>query len=1574
MARNEDWEPIMTARKMLLRALMFSALCLPVAANADDTDIYVGGEKATGAQTNVLIVLDNSANWSNAAGWSSTQGEAELAALKKVIDTLDETINVGVMMHAPQGSGYVRFAVRKMGVTERGALLKNFNDIMSTAPTAPQDKVSQSANGDNLMEEVFRYFNGKARVNAANTDSKQDYPGNTEYYLTTAGGGVSAELQAAPHPAASLAPHAYASLGASDYTAPADAALGCAKNYVIWVGNTYLSGQGSSARLAAAGSLIGVTADTTVIPGDAAITDRWADEWARFMRFYGVKTGLLDKKGNPIYNNIRTYTVDVYPPQPAQCDADPTAAGCQEGASQSDQHKILKSVASAGGGKYFAASNTSDLERSLRLIFAEIQTVNSVFASATLPVSVNTQGTFENQIYIGVFRPDGNARPRWLGNLKEYKFARWCDTNNDDVVDPEEPKFDDTVRSPVCTNPDPTKPAPLLKLYLADRFNKPAIDDKNNTGFIDLEATSFWTQPSTFWNFYPIPSALGSDAPDGPTVERGGAAYKLRQQYAGGRNVFTCGTNCLAPTATADQRTLGNNPFAVSNSSVVNKLQVSGVVAVNYLWRYGNKVVAYAPNHGFVDGDLVTISGVTAPVEFNGTFSVTRGPWTPLNDYFLFTLAESPKLATGDCYIDTAPCISDFWYNPQPTAGGWLPVNVSKASTQLSVSSLTVDPVLLTATATLTSGHTIGSGDKISFTGATQSFLQGDQIVSSVTGSSVTFPISPTFPATPATTVGTSTAGTSPGLANVLVRRAVSRPHLVQVLVNVTTNPQQLNSQFYAIGLPVRLNAVVPSEYNGTWIISGIGSDCDVDNNLTAAQRKLTYCFSYLRSPDPGVDIKVSTITAPLAGYLFRHVWLYDYSEYPAALYSYAIIAVPQETSGGLSNETKLAITGSIAEPAYNGQWPVSNLFVNPLNPVNGWRLFQISRIPVKPFPTFYEKQSQAIKSGSDTTTGQSLVDWVRGTDLFEDENQNGVKSDVRASIHADVLHSRPLMINYGGATGIVGFYGSNDGMLHAVKGGITDADGGEKWAFIPDEFINRTKLLRLYRNTPIVRYPNLQCDLGALPRNYFWDGLLTAYQGPVPATSTNAADRKVYLFAGMRRGGRSYYAFDVTNPDAPLFLWRINGDQGGDFAMLGQTWSEPRVIKIKGTKVVDGAPVDDVRVVLAFGAGYDDVDDDKPAGSVRGNRTGGVGYGVFLVDAFTGARLNLLSPPAGVRNYSIPADVSAVDVNGDGYIERLYAVDTGGDIFRFELDESAAPGTLKHAIHVARLGDVDVDGGADARKFMFGPSVVPFTKDGKTAMNILVGSGDREKPLANRTDSALTCAAPPSGTAGGYYTDTYYGKPVKDRFYAVIDDLDLSADAATAAQQVADANTVPVLEADLHEVNATPDSLSRFELTSGKKGWYVTLRTDTDADATTWDEEKTVNAPRVVTGVVFFGTNTPQKPDTSKGICSNLGVAQGYAIDPFSGMPVFNRDGSVDASGNSTFSQNDYAAVYDGAGLPPTVTAGPVDIGGDRYRFLIGGGGTGKESKSAVQATRVDAPLSGTRTKVYWYYQAEDK
>jgi type IV pilus assembly protein PilY1 len=158
---------------------------------------------------------------------------------------------------------------------------------------------------------------------------------------------------------------------------------------------------------------------------------------------------------------------------------------------------LLESMANQGHGRYFAATSTTALRDALETVFKEVQSVNSVFSSVTLPVAVNVRGTNLNQVYLGNFRPDPDATPRWFGNLKEYQLAFNSNTN---------------------------------KVYLAD-VNGLAVESPGS-GFVVDDAISYWTSSSTFWSYAPSgnpPSA--SDSPDGPVVEKGGVAQRIRALY-----------------------------------------------------------------------------------------------------------------------------------------------------------------------------------------------------------------------------------------------------------------------------------------------------------------------------------------------------------------------------------------------------------------------------------------------------------------------------------------------------------------------------------------------------------------------------------------------------------------------------------------------------------------------------------------------------------------------------------------------------------------------------------------------------------------------------------------------------------------------------------------------------------------------------------------------------------------------------------------------------------------------------------------------------------------------------------
>jgi type IV pilus assembly protein PilY1 len=104
--------------------------------------------------------------------------------------------------------------------------------------------------------------------------------------------------------------------------------------------------------------------------------------------------------------NVATYTLDVYNAQP-----------------DVRQNRLLMSMARHGGGRYFAARNEDAILQALRDILIDVQSVNSVFTSASVPINATNRTQYENQVYIGMFRPDDDARPRWYGNLKRFQVG-----------------------------------------------------------------------------------------------------------------------------------------------------------------------------------------------------------------------------------------------------------------------------------------------------------------------------------------------------------------------------------------------------------------------------------------------------------------------------------------------------------------------------------------------------------------------------------------------------------------------------------------------------------------------------------------------------------------------------------------------------------------------------------------------------------------------------------------------------------------------------------------------------------------------------------------------------------------------------------------------------------------------------------------------------------------------------------------------------------------------------------------------------------------------------------------------
>jgi len=429
------------------------------------------------------------------------------------------------------------------------------------------------------------------------------------------------------------------------------------------------------------------------------------------------------------------------------------------------------------------------------------------------------------------------------------------------------------------------------------------------------------------------------------------------------------------------------------------------------------------------------------------------------------------------------------------------------------------------------------------------------------------------------------------------------------------------------------------------------------------------------------------------------------------------------------------------------------------------------------------------------TTTGlpQTLVNFMIGEDV-DNEIPGGSPTLTRPSLHGDEIHSRPVPVDYGGSTGVVVYYGSNDGTLRAVDANTN----AEMWAFIAPEFYNPAPVMppatptgfaRLYANSPQISYFGMPSGITPTPapKNYYFDGSIGLYQG-----TNNSA---VWIYPTMRRGGRMIYAFDVTNPSQPVYKWKVGcpsltSDTGCTAGMsgIGQTWSTPVVAaNINGYS----GPV------IVVGGGYDPCED---ANTPTPNCTTPKGAGVYVLDAFTG---NLIDFFPTTR--SVAADVSLISVAQAGVVDHAYAVDTGGNIYRIDFGSTVGSWSIHEVAYTNGAG----------RKFLFAPALLS-APGGK--VYVAVGSGDREHPLQSE----------------------YPYSQVLNRFYVYLDDL-----SSTSATNLDDTDSM------YDFTSPTSCSTSGVLPNSDMKGWFMDLNQYGQG-------EQTVTTAVIAAGMVAFSTNRP--------------------------------------------------------------------------------------------------------------------
>lgn len=443
-------------------------------------------------------------------------------------------------------------------------------------------------------------------------------------------------------------------------------------------------------------------------------------------------------------------------------------------------------------------------------------------------------------------------------------------------------------------------------------------------------------------------------------------------------------------------------------------------------------------------------------------------------------------------------------------------------------------------------------------------------------------------------------------------------------------------------------------------------------------------------------------------------------------------------------------------------------------------------------------------------TVRSNLVKWVRGVDLKDDDG-DGDTSDIRLQM-GDPIHSQPVIVNYS-ATDSAIFVATNQGFLHSF-----DAQtGSENFAVIPQELLGN--LYEFYReNTTSNHIYGLDGDL--VLRHF---------------------EEKVYLYVGMRRGGRNYYTFDITSKTNPILVHQIVGGNTG-FEKLGQTWSRPTVTKIKVGETI--------RNVLIFGGGYDVEQDNKVARSADS-----VGNAVFIVDADTGALIWSASNSGadlllGDMEYSIPARISVIDRDNDGLADHMYVADLGGQLFRLDIHNGLGRSEL---VSGGLLADLGGDLAEDNRRFYYAPDVAQISTIDENFYAVAIGSGYRAHPLNAEIQDSFYMLK----DFGIFTKDEQgdYGLPenpfTRDDLYDATAHLLTSSDQTVAEEQGA--------------------------IYANRAGWLVDLGSG---------GEKVLASPLILNYQVFFTTYLPASANDS--LCAPpSGNSRAYLVELINGNAV---------------------------------------------------------------------------------------
>ena len=506
-----------------------------------------------------------------------------------------------------------------------------------------------------------------------------------------------------------------------------------------------------------------------------------------------------------------------------------------------------------------------------------------------------------------------------------------------------------------------------------------------------------------------------------------------------------------------------------------------------------------------------------------------------------------------------------------------------------------------------------------------------------------------------------------------------------------------------------------------------------------------------------------------------------------------------------------------------------------------------------------------ADMAGNTDGFGSQRLEWIRGNSANESGTCGTCTPSLRSrptSKLGDIIHSAPTYVampDFGypdtmeaaayssfavakaGRTPTI-YVGANDGMLHAFSA----RTGTETLAYVPSP---------VYKNLSALPTQSLSSDSNAPPAHrYYVDG------SPTVGDAFYNGAWHTLLVGTLAAGGQGIYALDVTNPStfaesaaASIVRWEFNSANDAD---MGSVFGQPLIVKTNNG-----------RWSVIFGNGYNNTDADGNASST--------GHAVlYVIDAETGALTAKIDTLAGTT--TTPDGVSgsiAVDLDGDGIADVVYAGDLAGNLWKFDLTSSSA-GSWSVAFGGSPLystGGQPITTRPDVTKFTTGGYLVVF------------GTGR----YIDNSDNTTTDQ------------QTFYG--IRDQGAAVGSIGSLVHQSVAGTATGTDGNTYritthavgpPTLDAALSGDNA----VSTSTYYASKSGWYLNLPTSGERVAT----DPSIRSGRVVWNTLI--PNTDPCGYGGSGWVMEVDVMTGNRYD----TPTF------DSNGDGTISAADLVSFHD--------------------------------------------------------------